>query len=94
MSMTTIRIPTPLRSFTSGAGEVHVEAATVGEALGALERAHEGIAERLLGADGKLRPFVNVYLGPQDIRTLDGLETKLEGDAVLSIVPAVAGGTR
>jgi molybdopterin converting factor small subunit len=90
--MTTIRIPTPLRSFTSGADEVHVEAETVGEALAALGRAHEGIAERVLGADGALRPFVNVYLGPQDIKTLEGLDTKLVANSVLSIIPAVAGG--
>lgn len=93
MSTTTIRIPTPLRPLTSGADEVHVEGATVREALAALGRAHAGIAERILGAGGELRPFVNVYLGAKDIRTLQGLATPLAGGAVLSIVPAVAGGT-
>lgn len=92
MTHATIRIPTPLRTFTSGADEVQVEAGTVREALAALAGAHEGLAERLLAADGGLRPFVNVYLGAQDVRTLDGLETPLGDAAVLSIVPAVAGG--
>ncbi len=87
-----IRIPTPLRSHTGGADEVRVEATTVAEALAALGRRHAGVLERVLGADGEPRAFVNLYLGSQDIRSLDGLATRLADGDVLAIIPAVAGG--
>ena len=94
MSQTTIRIPAPLRSLTGGASEVAVEAATVGEALQALGAQHDGLTERILDGSGELRAFVNLYLGDSNVRSLDGLSTAIEGDTVLHIVPAVAGGTR
>ncbi|MHB8294980.1 MAG: ubiquitin-like small modifier protein 1 [Acidimicrobiales bacterium] len=87
-----IRVPTQLRSLTKGAGEVSVEAQTVGEALRALDKSYPGFAERLFDESGKLRRFVNVFLADEDVRFLDGLETPLEAGQTLSIVPAVAGG--
>jgi len=92
MTTTTIRIPTPLRGYTKGADEVRVSASTVAEALQALGKEHADVLERVLDKDGKLRPFVNVFVGASDVRGLQGLATKLADGAVLSIVPAVAGG--
>ena len=94
MSQTTVRIPTPLRAFTAGAAEVRVDGATVRGVLETLESHHGGILERVLGEDGQVRGFVNLYLGDRDVRALDGLDTPVESGAVLSIVPAVAGGRR
>jgi molybdopterin synthase sulfur carrier subunit len=94
MRTATIRIPTPLRALTGGAGEVAVSAATVGEALGELERLHPGILARVLDERGRIRGFVNVYVGETNVKSLDGLETALNGASVISIVPAVAGGAR
>ncbi len=92
MNRATIRIPTPLRAFTAGAGEVAVHASTVAEALNALEQRHAGILERVLDEQGKIRGFVNIYLGDTNVKSLGGLAAPLAGDAVISIVPAVAGG--
>ena len=88
----TVRIPTQLRNLAGGAAEVSVDGATVGEVLGALDRAHAGFGERLHDDNGKLRRFVNVFLDDEDIRFLDGLDTKVADGAGVSIVPAVAGG--
>ncbi len=88
----TVRIPAQLRSLTAGSGEVVVEGATVGEVVAALERAHPGIAERLLDENGQLRRFVNLFLAEEDIRFLDGLDTAVRDGQTLSVVPAVAGG--
>jgi molybdopterin synthase sulfur carrier subunit len=88
----TIRIPTQLRTFTGGSGEVEVEAASVGDALKALDAAHPGLAERLFDDSGQLRRFVNVFLADEDVRFLDGLDTPIAEGQTLSIVPAVAGG--
>jgi len=92
MSSVTIRIPTPLRSFTEGADEVKVNGSTVGEALKALGATHNGVLDRVLTPEGEVRQFVNIYLGSQNVRSLNGLVTPVAEGAVLSIVPAVAGG--
>ena len=88
-----VRIPTQLRSLAGGAGEVEVEGATVGEALKALDAAHPGFAERLFDDSGNLRRFVNVFVGEEDIRFLDGLDTPVPSGTLVSVVPAVAGGS-
>jgi len=94
MSEVTIRIPTPLRSYTGGADEVTVEGSTVAEALDALGRRHDGILGQVLDSDREIRLFVNLYLGDTNVSTLGGLAAAVDDNAVISIVPAVAGGGR
>jgi molybdopterin synthase sulfur carrier subunit len=88
----TVRIPAQLRQLTGGSGEIGVEATTVREAIAALDRAHPGLGERLLDDHGELRRFVNLFVADEDVRFLDGLDTKLDAGQTLSVVPAVAGG--
>ena len=92
MSKATIRIPTPLRSFTGGASEVEVTGASVADALHALDQRHPGILERVLDGEGRVRGFVNLYVGDKNIKALGGLDAPLPPSAVIAIVPAVAGG--
>jgi molybdopterin converting factor small subunit len=94
MSKVTVRIPTPLRAWTGGAAEIPVDGATVGEALRSLGRRHEGVLERILDGEGRVRGFVNVYVGDRNVRSLGGLDAPLDEGGVISIVPAVAGGAR
>lgn len=89
---TTVRIPTPLRTFTGGADEVSAAGATVGEVIETLEKAHPGIRDRLLDDKGAVRRFVNIYVGEEDIRFLDGLQTQLKAGDQIAIIPAIAGG--
>lgn len=89
-----VRIPTPLRRVTAGAAQVTGEGATVRELIDDLERRFPGVRERLCDEAGALRRFVNVFVGDEDIRFLQGLETALEDGAQVSIIPAVAGGAR
>jgi molybdopterin synthase sulfur carrier subunit len=88
----TVRIPSQLRTLTGGAGQVELEGGTVGDLLKALDAAHPGFADRLFDPSGQLRRFVNVFVGDEDMRFLQGLETVVEAGATVSIVPAVAGG--
>jgi molybdopterin synthase sulfur carrier subunit len=88
-----VRIPTQLRELTGGAAEVDVDGTTVAEVLKQLEAAHAGFAERLYDDQGELRRFVNVFVADEDIRFLQGLDTPVTEGQVVSIVPAVAGGT-
>jgi molybdopterin synthase sulfur carrier subunit len=88
----TVKIPTQLRGATGGAAEAQVDGATVGEVLDALYGRFGGLRDRI-AEDGGLRRFVNVYLGGEDIRFLDGLETAVADGDEVTILPAVAGGS-
>ena len=92
--MATVRIPTPLRKYTGGAEEVTVPSATVGAMIEALESAHPGIKERICDASGAVRRFVNIFVGGEDIRFLQSLDTPVKDSDEVSIVPAIAGGAR
>lgn len=89
--MATVRIPTPLRTLTGGADEVAAEGATVRALVDDLEAKYPGLKDRILDEKG-VRRFVNLYLGEEDIRFLDGLDTAVKADDQLTVVPAIAGG--
>ncbi len=91
--MAKILIPTALRQFTGQQDAVEVTGGTVAEALGALTAQYPNIKKNLYNDQGKLRSFVNVYVGDEDIRYLDKDETELQGDETISIVPSIAGGS-
>lgn len=92
MSTVTVRIPTPLRPLTAGADTVRVEGETIDDVLKTLGTTHAGLLERIINPQGELRGFVNIYLGSDNVRSLDGLATSVSDDDVVSIVPAIAGG--
>ncbi|MEY3014617.1 MAG: hypothetical protein RIT45_3352 [Pseudomonadota bacterium] len=87
-----IKIPTPLRKFTANKDVVEVEGSNVGEALKALEAAHPGMWAKICDDNGKVRRFINVYAGDDDIRFLEGLATPVDAKTEISIIPAIAGG--
>ena len=90
----TVRIPTPLRTLTGGEKELQIAATSIAGLVQALEKQHPGFQSRLLDDAGKLRRFVNLFVNDEDVRFLQNLDTPLkEGDQV-SIVPAIAGGSR
>jgi len=90
--MATVRVPTQLRTLSGGIAEVTVGGGTVGEVLAALETAHPGFGARLFDEGGRLRRFVNVFVADEDVRFLQGLDTKVADGQTVSIIPAVAGG--
>ncbi|RYE76442.1 MAG: MoaD/ThiS family protein [Myxococcales bacterium] len=87
-----VRIPTILRTYTGGASEVTADGDTLAAVLDDLEANHAGIRARVLDDNGELRRFVNVYVGNEDVRFLDGLASPVAEGAQISIIPAVAGG--
>lgn len=88
----TIVIPTPLRQFAGGNSEIEVEAKTAGEALEKLTTEHSELKKHLYNDGGNLRNFVNVYVGDEDIRDLDNLDTEVRDGGEILIVPSIAGG--
>ena len=87
-----VRIPTILRPLTGGAAEVTSEGDTLAAVLDKLESDHPGLKARVLDDAGKVRRFVNVYVGEEDVRFANGLETATPDGSKISIIPAVAGG--
>jgi sulfur-carrier protein len=86
------RIPTILRNYTGGEKAVSGKGGTLGEVFTDLDSRHEGLRGRLVGEDGSLNRFVNVYLNDEDVRFLGGIETPMSDGDVITILPAVAGG--
>ena len=87
-----VRIPTILRNYTGGEKAVEGKGETLGDLFADLDTRHSGLRGRLIGEDGSLNRFVNVYLNDEDVRFLGGVETPLSDGDVVTILPAVAGG--
>jgi MoaD family protein len=85
-------IPTPLRPYTENKDSVEVEGQTIDEILSNLAMKYPQLKRHLFSEDGRLRNFVNVYVNEEDIRYLDGGDTKIKEGDVVSIIPAIAGG--
>lgn len=90
----TVRVPTPLRNLTDSQAAVSADGATVHEIIDDLERRHPGMRERLVDDSGELRRFVNLFVDDEDVRFQQGLATPVTSGSTVSIVPAVAGGSR
>lgn len=89
-----VRIPTVFRKFTDQESTVEVGEGTIASVLRQLDERYPGFEKQVLGEDGQLHRFVNVYVNDEDIRYLEKLDTKAnEGDTV-SLLPSVAGGAR
>jgi sulfur-carrier protein len=87
-----VRIPTILRSYTGGTAVVSGVPGTVRDVIAGLDADYPGIGGRLLDDTGQLRRFVNVYVGEEDIRLAQGLDTPVPVGGQISVIPAVAGG--
>jgi molybdopterin synthase sulfur carrier subunit len=87
-----VQIPTALRRFTGGAATVDCSATTLAELLDDLGRQHPDLNRHLREDDGKLRPFVNVYVNEEDIRFLGGEKYEFQDGDEAMLVPSIAGG--
>jgi molybdopterin converting factor small subunit len=90
--MATVIIPTPLRKFTNNTARVSVTAGNIQEVVNDLSLNFPELKKHLLDEQGKLRSFVNVFVGEDDIRNLQQEQTLVKEETVISIVPAIAGG--
>ncbi len=89
----TVRIPTPLQRLTKGQEVVEGAPGKIIELIEELDRLYPGIGERV-SEGGKVRRFVNIYVNEEDIRFLQAEETQVKDGDEVSIVPAIAGGSK
>ncbi len=87
-----VRIPPVMRPLVGGEKVIPATGATVRAIVADIGGRHAGLAERILDEDGELHRFVNVFVGDEDVRYLDGLDTPVPAGTEISIIPAVAGG--
>ena len=88
-----VRIPTILRTYTGGEKAVEASGSTLSELIDDLESNHPGIKDRLIDGED-LRRFVNLYVNDEDVRFTGSLDTQLKDGDSVTILPAVAGGSR
>lgn len=91
--MAKIIIPTPLRKFTSNNSSYTSTAPTVGAAIEELSSTYPDIQKHLYDGEGKIRSFIKVFVGDEDIRHMEQENTGVQEDTIISIVPAIAGGS-
>ncbi len=91
--MATLKIPTPLRAYTGGQVEVPVQGKDVRSAMASLVEQYPALKVHLYNGEDRLRPFVNLFLGENNINDLQGLDTQLAEDSRLLLIPSIAGGT-
>ncbi|WP_067857245.1 ubiquitin-like small modifier protein 1 [Nocardia shimofusensis] len=90
--MARVRLPSALRPYAGGEKELDVDGATLRDVLDVLRERSPALERRLRDERGELRRYVNFYVGDDECRTLDGLDTPLADGTELMIIPAVAGG--
>ena len=88
-----VRIPTILRPYTKDQKSVTAEGASLSLLIADLDAQYAGLSERLL-ENGALRRFINIYINDEDVRFLGGLEAPLKDGDSVTILPAVAGGSK
>ncbi|WP_109830100.1 MoaD/ThiS family protein [Reichenbachiella versicolor] len=92
--MANIIIPTPLRKFTGNETIVKVEGDTVKASIDQLVSKFPDLNKHILDADGNIRKFIKVYVGDEDISTLNNENTVVKDDTTIGIIPAIAGGKK
>lgn len=90
--MPSLRIPTPLRTYTAGQSEINLSGSTVSEVMEDLVVQYPDMKQHIFNEEGLLRPFINLFLGEDNINDLQGLETHLVEKDRLMMLPSIAGG--
>ncbi len=91
--MAQLIIPTPLRKYTDNAATFNTDSITIEQAIEELVAEYPNIKQHLLDNNDKIRGFIKVFVGEDDIRSLAGEQTELKDNDIVSIVPAIAGGS-
>lgn len=92
--MAKLIIPTPLRKFTENQASIETNGGTVLEAMESLTEQYPELKQHIFNENGNIRDFVRIYVGDEDIKSLNKEKTEVKNDSVISIIPAIAGGTQ
>jgi molybdopterin converting factor small subunit len=85
----TVRVASPLRSYTQGAASVTAEGDSVAALLDGLERRFPGMRFRMVDEQGGIRPHIRIYAGTHEVRALG---EAMGAETTLHIICALSGG--
>ena len=88
----TVRLPGALRDATGGNTKVQANGPTLADVIADIDRQHPGFSGRVLDEGGKLRTYVNVYIGEDDARSSGGTDAAVPDGSEVMVIPAMAGG--
>jgi molybdopterin converting factor small subunit len=90
--MPALRIPTPLRAYTDGESEVSVTGSNISDVLKDVTAQYPALQPHLFNEGGDLRPFVNLFVGENNIKDLQGVDTPIQDGEKIMLIPSIAGG--
>jgi molybdopterin converting factor small subunit len=90
--MPVLRIPTPLRAYTDGKSEINVSGSNISDVLADLTTQYPALRPHLFNDSGDLRPFVNLFVGENNIKDLQGVDTPIKDGEKIMLIPSIAGG--
>jgi molybdopterin converting factor small subunit len=90
--MPVLRIPTPLRAYTDGQSEINVTGSNISDVLADLTAQYPALKPHLFNEGGELRPFVNLFVGENNIKDLQCVDTPINDTEKIMLIPSIAGG--
>lgn len=85
----TVRVASPLRSYTGGAASVSASGETVAEVLADLEQRFPGMRFRMIDEQDAIRPHIRLYAGTREVRAVT---ERMGGESILHLICALSGG--
>ena len=87
--MHTVRVASPLRTYTAGAAQVSARGTSVSDILSDLERSHPGMRFRMIDEQDRIRPHIRIFINQREVASLD--ET-LAAQVEVHLICALSGG--
>ena len=88
----TVRLPGALGDATGGLTKLEASGRTLADVIADIDRRHPGFRGRVLDETGRLRSYVNVYIGEDDARSKGGMDAPVPDGSEVMVIPAMAGG--
>ena len=88
----TVRLPGVLRDAVGGEARIEASGATLADVFADIDRRHPGFRGRVLDESGRIRTYVNVYIGEDDARSKGGTDAPVPEGSEVMVIPAMAGG--
>jgi len=92
--MATVIIPTPLRKFANNTARINVTASNISDVVNQLAVSYPELKKHLVDTSGRIAPFINIFVDNKDIRNLALEQTEVLDNAIVCIIPAIAGGSK
>ena len=84
-----VKVASPLRSYTQGRATVEAQGRTVGELLADLDRRHPGMRFRMIDEQDRIRPHIRLFV---NTTAVTALSAEVRSGDTLHLICALSGG--